>query len=340
MRILGYQREEMIGRTSLELGIWESQAERDRVIRALEEQGTARDIEINLRGKTGESFVGLLSAESIDIDGEMYILSMINDITERKRAEEEIERLHADLAVRAAELEAANRELEAFNYTVAHDLRKPLTVINGYWQLIRELCGDKLNEACNSYLREAYDGTWRMNRLIDALLNFSRLAHIEPRRETVDLSVVAQTVAAELQLAEPARRVAFLIADGVSAEGDAGLLRAVLDNLLGNAWKYTGTRNEGIIEFGTTEVDGKLAYFVRDNGAGFDMADADKLFTPFRRLPGAEEYKGFGIGLATVERIIQRHGGRVWAEGEPGKGSTFYFTLPAGGELSNGHWGT
>jgi light-regulated signal transduction histidine kinase (bacteriophytochrome) len=254
-------------------------------------------------------------------------LAVMVDVTERKRAEEEIERLNTDLAARAAELEAANRELEAFNYTVAHDLRKPLTVVNGYCQAIRELCGNKLDEACKDYLREAYNGTWRMNRLIDALLNFSRLAHVETHPETVDLSAMAHEVAAELKLAESERRVTFRIADGVSADGDAALLRVVLDNLLGNAWKYNGTRDDVIIEFGITEVDGKPVYFVRDNGVGFDMADADKLFTPFQRLPGAEECGGFGIGLATVERIIRRHGGRVWAEGEPGKGATFYFTL-------------
>jgi PAS domain S-box-containing protein len=327
MRILGYKRDEVIGRTSLELGIWENQADRNRAMRALEEHGSIRDIEINLKGKTGESFVGLLSAEFIDIDGEQYILSMIKDITERKRMGEEIERLNTDLAARAAELEAANRELEAFNYTVAHDLRKPLTVVNGYCQAIRELCGNQLNEACKGYLREAYDGTWRMNRLIDALLNFSRLAHVKTRRETVDLSAMVHEVAAELQLSEPERRVTFLIADGISADGDADLLRVVLDNLLGNAWKYTGTRDEGIIEFGTTEVDRKPAHFVRDNGQGFAMEDAEKLFLPFQRLPGAEACRGFGIGLATVERIIRRHGGKVWAEGAPGKGATFYFTL-------------
>jgi PAS domain S-box-containing protein len=327
MRILGYQRDELIGRTALELGIWKSQADRDKAMRTLEEHGTERGIEINLTGKTGESFVGLMSAEFINIDDEQYILSMINDITGRKLAEEEIERLNTDLAARAAELEAANRELEAFNYTVAHDLRKPLTVVNGYCQAIRELCGVNLTEACKGYLREAYDGTLRMNRLIDALLNFSRLAHIEPRRETVDLSSVAQAVAAELQLAEPERRVTFLITEGVEANGDANLLRVVLDNLLGNAWKYTGTRDEVIIEFGTTEVDGKPAYFVRDNGSGFDMADAKKMFLPFQRLPGAQECKGFGIGLATVERIVRRHGGKAWAESEPGKEATFYFTL-------------
>jgi len=253
---------------------------------------------------------------------------LFNDITERKRAEEEINGLNTDLAARAAELEAANRELETFNYTVAHDLRKPLTVVNGYYQALMELCNDKLDEACKGYLREAYDGTLRMNRLIDALLNLSRLAHVVPCREMADLSAMAHEVASELKLAEPGRRVTFLIADGVSADGDAGLLRVVLNNLLGNAWKYTGERDEGIIEFGTTEVDGKPAYFIRDNGTGFDMADADKLFIPFQRLAGAEECMGFGIGLATVERIIRRHGGRVWAEGAPGKGACFYFTLP------------
>jgi light-regulated signal transduction histidine kinase (bacteriophytochrome) len=224
-------------------------------------------------------------------------------------------------------MEGAKRELEAFNYTVAHDLRKPLTVVNGYCQAIRELCGDQLDEQCKGHLREAYDGTLRMNRLIDALLNFSRMAHVEPRRETVDLSAMAHEVAAELRLAEPGRRATFRVGEGITVNGDANLLRVVLGNLLGNAWKYTGMQEEALIELGVTEIDGQPACFVRDNGPGFDMAEAEKLFTPFHRLPGAEECRGFGIGLATVERIIRSHGGRVWAEGEPGKGATFYFTL-------------
>jgi light-regulated signal transduction histidine kinase (bacteriophytochrome) len=232
---------------------------------------------------------------------------------------------------KSIDLETANRELEAFNYTVAHDLRKPLTVINGSCQIIREMYGDKVDEKCKSYLQEAYDGTLNMNRLIDVLLNFSRMGHVEPRREAFDFSAMAHEVAAGLKLAEPERQVTFLIADGVSAEGDASLLRVVLDNLLGNALKYTGMREEAVIEFGTKKVDKRPAYYVRDNGTGFDMADADKLFIPFQRLPGAVECKGFGIGLATVERIIVRHGGQVWAEGEAGKGAIFYFTLSAAG---------
>lgn len=261
-------------------------------------------------------------------DGKMRgVVHVARDITERKLAEAEIKRLNADLAARTSELEAVNRELEAFNYTVAHDLRKPLTVVNCCCQTLMELCGDRLDEECTGYLRDAYDGTWRMNRLIEALLKFSHLANARLSREMVDLSAMAQASAAELKLTDPERRVKFRLAEGIIANGDAGLLRAVLDNLLGNAWKYTVMREEGIIEFGVVDIDGERAFFVRDNGAGFDMSYAESLFIPFQRLPGVEEISGFGIGLATVERIIRRHGGRVWAESEPDKGATFYFTL-------------
>jgi PAS domain S-box-containing protein len=265
--------------------------------------------------------------EAVAIESRQECRLAVIDMSERKRLEEKLEILYADLAARAAELEAANSELEAFNYSVSHDLRRPLTVINGYCQVIQELSGDKLDEPSKGYLQEIYEGTLRMNRLIDTLLNFSRITRVGMHHEEVDLSRMAHEVTAELRLSEPKRRVTFHVADGVKADGDANLLRVVLDNLLGNAWKYTGTRKEGIIEFGTLEVDGKPAYSVRDNGAGFDMAHSDKLFTSFHRLPGAEECRGFGIGLATVERIIRRHGGRVWAESDPGQGATFYFTL-------------
>jgi len=327
LRTLGYRREEIVGRTMLELGVWKDTSARGLVVRRLKAEGMVRDLEVNFRAKDGKTLTGLFSADLIDFNGDRYMLSIVNDITERKRMEEEIKRLNIDLAARAAQLEAVNTELEAFNYTVAHDLRKPLTVVNGYCQALQELCGDRLDEQCKGFLQEAYNGTWRMNRLIDALLDFSRLSHVEPHRETVDLSAMAREVAVELRLTEPGRRVTFQIADGISVDGDASLLRVVLDNLLGNAWKYSGTAAEGIIEFGTMEVDGKPACFVRDNGAGFDMANADILFAPFQRLPGAEKSLGFGIGLATVERIIHRHGGKVWAEGAPGQGATFYFTL-------------
>jgi PAS domain S-box-containing protein len=251
------------------------------------------------------------------------------DITERKLAENEVERLNEQLAEHAANLEDANRELEAFNYTVAHDLRNPLNIICSYCQAIKEVCSDKLSMPCRRYVQETYDGAMRMNRLIEALLNFSQLTHAELKKETVDFSRMAKEVTGELEMTTGERRVEIRIADSINASGDANLLRVVLNNLFGNAWKFTGTRQEAVIEFGVMDIDGKQAYFVRDNGTGFDNADRDKLFIPFQRFSGAEECRGFGIGLATVERIIKRHGGRVWAEGEPGMGAVFYFTLQA-----------
>lgn len=253
---------------------------------------------------------------------------IVMDITGRKQMEADIRGLNADLAARATQLAAVNQELEAFNYTVAHDLRKPLTVINGYCQVITDVCGDMLDENCKGYLLEAYNGTVRMNRLIDDLLNFSGVGHAEPKRQQVNLSSLANQVASELQQAEMERRVTFRISDDISADTDPALLRIVLNNLFGNAWKYTGIREEGIIEFDTAEFDGRRAYFVRDNGIGFDPSDAGKLFEPFQRLENAKVAGGLGIGLATVVRVIKRLGGEVWAKGEPEKGATFYFTLP------------
>jgi PAS domain S-box-containing protein len=233
------------------------------------------------------------------------------------------------LSARAAQLEDANKELETFNYTAAHDLRQPLNLINGYTQAVEMLCGEKLNAECLGYLQETYAAVDRMNRLIEALLKYSRLGRIDVDTKEVDLSKMAQAVAEELRKADPEREVSFRTAEGITVNGDENLLRMVLENLIGNAWKYTSIR-EGIaaeLEFGATNVDGKTAFFVRDNGAGFDMAEAGNLFAPFKRLSGTTDLRGFGIGLATVERIIQRHGGKVWARGERGKGATFYFTL-------------
>lgn len=248
------------------------------------------------------------------------------DITERKRAEQEVERLNSDLKNHAAELEAANIELEAFNYSVSHDLRRPLTLINSYCQEVEELCGAKLDPQCRNFLQEINEGSLRMNRLIGTLLTFASVSRIEINHESVDLSAMANSVASELKLAAPEKMATFRIAEGITAEGDPGLLQVVLDNLIGNAWKFAGGRQEAVIEFARTEVDGKPAYMVRDNGPGFDMALADKLFQPFQRLPGADT-EGQGIGLATVDRIVRRHGGKVWAQSKPGEGASFYFTL-------------
>ena len=187
--------------------------------------------------------------------------------------------------------------------------------------------GENLDDQGRRYVENILNGGQRMAQIIEAMLDFSAISRDELHRENVDLSELAVVVMAELQLSAPERMVSFTIAKGLEVNGDARLLRSVMENLFGNAWKYTGNVPHSCIEFGKMEEGGVSVYFVRDNGAGFDMAHSDKLFAPFHHLPETEEFAGPGVGLATVERIIRRHGGRVWAEGEPGKGATFYFTL-------------
>ena len=293
------------------------------------------------RRKDGSEFPVEICLSFIETVNGVLVMAFISDITLRKRAEDEILRLNVELSARAAELEASNRkletanqELEAFNYTVAHDLRQPLNLLALYCQTIDALCGDQFKGDCAGYVQKTYKATVQMNSLINALFNFSHSGQVDLRREKVDLSALVHGVVEGLAPTASERHVEFQIADGVVAYADSDLVRVVLDNLLGNAWKYTGSRERAIIEFGEMEVDGRAIYFVRDNGAGFHMVDADKLFTPFQRLPGAEEFKGFGIGLATVGRIILRHGGKVWAESEIDKVTTIYFTLSAD-EISN-----
>jgi len=258
----------------------------------------------------------------------------LSDITERKRgeearkkAEEYITTLNEKLKRNVEELSSANKELEAFSYTVSHDLRSPLRSIDGFSQEILEDYGDKLDNDGVDALRRIRAASQRMGLLIDGLLNLSRLSRSEIVRGTVDLSLMAHDIAADLRKAQPGRAVEIVIAEGLTDEGDERLLYVLLQNLLGNAWKFTGKVANARLEFGVNQIDGGKAYFVRDNGAGFDMAFAGKLFRPFQRLHDTVDFSGTGIGLATVQRIVHRHGGRVWAEGEGGRGATFYFTL-------------
>lgn len=325
--MLGYSHEEFRGKKLWEIGAFTDTEASKAAFEALQQKEYLRYEDLPLEARDGRLIEVEFVSNVYTVDSKKVIQCNIRDITARKRAEKEIEILNATLAARAYELETVNQELEAFSHTVSHDLRRPLTSINGYCQVVQELCSANLDEQCRGYFQEIYDGTLRMNVLIDTLLNFALLTRSELHRETVDLSRMARAVAAELKMGEPGRKVTFSIADGVTVNGDPKLLRVVLENLFGNSWKYTSKREDAVIEFGMAEVDGKPAYFVRDNGAGFDMAHSDKLFTPFQRLPGTSEYTGHGIGLATVQRIVQRHDGRVWAEGEVGKGATFYFTL-------------
>jgi len=239
----------------------------------------------------------------------------------------ELKRAEGEAKAYAAQLEASNKELEAFSYSVSHDLRAPLRSIDGFSQATLEDYGDRLDAQGKDYLRRIRAGSQRMGQLIDDLLALSRLTRQEMRRQPADLSAMAKAIAGDLREAHPERRVDFVIAEEAVAQGDRRLLRVVLENLLGNAWKFTGKHPHASIEFGVTGDGGGPAYFVRDNGAGFDMAYAGKLFGAFQRLHRADEFPGTGIGLATVQRIVRRHGGRVWAEGEMGQGATFYFTL-------------
>jgi light-regulated signal transduction histidine kinase (bacteriophytochrome) len=249
-----------------------------------------------------------------------YIAQVQHDITERKQAEEKLEHSNTQLA-------ATNKELEAFSYSVSHDLRAPLRTIDGFSQALLEDYPDKLDEQGKDYLQRVRSASQRMGVLIDDLLKLSRLSRSEMHKESVDLSALVEEIAAELQQTQPERHVELVISRGLTASGDRQLLRVALVNLLGNAWKFTGKRQQARIEFGATQNGDKKAYFVRDNGAGFDMTYANKLFGAFQRLHETTEFPGTGIGLATVQRIIHRHGGSVWAEGAMGEGATFYFTL-------------
>ncbi len=279
-----------------------------------------KTVELVGQRKDGAEFPIELSLAASHVGDVPAFTAIIRDITNRKRRDEELRQY-------AAQLEAANAELDAFAYSVSHDLRAPLRGIDGFSQALLEDYQARLDDTGRGYLRRVRAGTQRMAQLIDDLLALSRVTRAEFRRERLDLSGLAETTAAELRRSTPRRDVEFVIAPGITVDGDARLLQIVLENLLGNAWKYTGKCARARIEFGVSRQDGKVSYYVRDNGAGFDMTYASKLFGAFQRLHTSGEFEGTGIGLATVQRIVPRHGGRVWAEGAVGQGATFYFTL-------------
>lgn len=231
------------------------------------------------------------------------------------------------LVEQSVQLEAVNRELEAFSYSVSHDLRAPLRSVEGFSSALKEDCAERLDETCHDYLARISAAIKRMEHLIEGLLRLSRLSRAELHREPVDLGAMVREIAEELGKTHPDRPVTVRVADDVGVTADPALMGVVVTNLLENAWKFTTGVEHPVIEFGVGESDGERHYFVRDNGAGFDPAHADKLFVPFQRLHSLEEFPGTGIGLATVQRILHRHGGRIWAEGKEGEGATFYFTL-------------
>jgi PAS domain S-box-containing protein len=354
-KTFGWRCAEVKGHSSQEFVTWENPSDRVMVLAMLRDNREVRNLEIPFRTKTGETFIGLYSADIIMVNGEKCLLSIAEDITELKRAREQIEILNTNLSWRAVELESANeqlavtlnelesvnerldetnqelllsnQELEAFNYSVTHDLRNPLNNISGISQVLLELSANSLDANSKGFLTSIVEETQRMDHLIKTLLNFSRITRTELSSEEIDLSNLARSISVELQFMNQQRSVVFSIAEGIHAVGDPALLTVLLKNLLGNAWKYTGKTKAALITFGQVQQGGETVYFVQDNGCGFDMKDVHMMFHPFRRLHQDTDFEGTGIGLATVQRIVQRHGGKVWAEGVVGKGATVYFTL-------------
>jgi PAS domain S-box-containing protein len=325
-RIFGYSADEIIGK-SVSLLVPSGRENEETMILETVARGDVTHFDTVRRRKDGRHIdVSVTISPVRDAAGHVVGVSKVaHDITDRKQAEEA-------LATAKDKAEAANRELEAFSYSVAHDLRAPLRGMNGFAQVLLDTYKDKLDAEGQDWLHEILLNAKKMGELIDGLLSLARVTRTELKSERADLSGIAREAAAHLRATDPKRPLEITVQDDLHADVDSRLARALFENLLGNAWKFTAKVPAACIEFGATEKDGAPAFFVRDNGAGFDMAFASKLFAPFQRLHTADEFAGTGIGLATVQRIVHRHGGRVWAEGTVDGGATFYFTLPARGE--------
>jgi PAS domain S-box-containing protein len=326
----------ILGKTRWELpgaplqGSWEEHR------RALECHEPFREFEVKRMGEDGRTRVLSLSGAPVfDDEGRFSGYRGVGrDITERRRAEQEIERLNAELEERVkqrtAELEAANAELEAFSYSIAHDLRSPLTSIDGFSHTLDELYGKVLGEPGRHYIGRIRAGVQQMSDLTDAMLTLARLSRVKLRFEKVDLAALARATIAQLRDAQPQRNATLEVPNHLYAHGDPRLLAQVVANLVGNAWKFSGKKSDTRITVGSREGEtGETVYYVADCGAGFDMAYASRLFGPFQRLHAASEFEGTGIGLALVQKIVLRHGGRIWAESRSGCGATFFFTLAA-----------
>jgi len=323
-RMFGYGREELLGKP-IEILVPDRFRDahvkhRDRYFGDPRTRPMGAGIDLLGRRKDGSDFPVEISLSPLHTPDGMLVTAAIRDITERKLVE--LERRRAEEAIRKL-----NKELEAFSYSVSHDLRAPLRAIDGFSQVLLEDYAEKLDAQGRDHLGRIRQASQRMAQLIDDLLALSRLSRTELRHAPVDLSGIGRAVAEDLGERDPARRISWEIAPGLATVGDPHLLQIALANLLENAWKFTGQRPEATIALGAQEQKGERVYFVRDDGVGFDMAYASKLFSPFQRLHRQSEFEGTGIGLVTVQRIVHRHGGRIWAESAVGRGATFFFTL-------------
>ncbi|HWB76468.1 MAG TPA: PAS domain S-box protein [Nannocystaceae bacterium] len=317
-RMFGYERAELVG-ASVDILVPMRHRERHgghRVGYVANPRARAMgsDLDLHAVRKDGTTFPVEISLSPLETEDGTLISSAIRDVTLRKETE------HA--------LKLAYKELESFSYSIAHDLRAPLRGMNGFAQVLLEDYADRLDDEGRDCLREIHDNALRMGALIDALLSLSRLSRSELRCEPVDLAAYARAALGRLASVEPGRKVELAAPPELPAWADPALARTLVENLVGNAWKFSARRPDARIEIGAAATDGRPAFFVRDNGVGFDMAHASKLFAPFQRLHRESDFAGTGIGLATAQRIVQRHGGRIWAEGRPDAGAAFFFTLP------------
>ncbi len=334
-KVLGYTEAELTQKLFIEFVHPDDREATLAEMSKLSSGGTVHSFENRYLCKDGSYRTLLWNASPSLSDGAIYAVA--HDITDRKRTEQEISILNETLLHRAAALSSSNKELEAFSYSVSHDLRTPLRSIDGFSQALLDDYAQNLDDTGRDYLRRVRAAAQRMSNLIDDLLQLSRITRAEIRQQETNLSDIARTVIDELKMQNPHRKVTVSIQDNLWAYGDPRLLQVAMQNLLGNAWKYSSREDEAIIEFGVAMDKPGQTYYVRDNGVGFDMAFAGKLFGAFERLHAPDEFEGTGVGLATVHRIIRRHGGDIWAESTVGSGATFYFTIGLIGTRGGSH---
>jgi PAS domain S-box-containing protein len=321
--ITGYAPEEVVGRNPRYLQGPLTDPAHIRALHDAVAEGKPCRLELINYHKDGHPFWNEVAIDPIrDESGEIrYWLALKTDVNKRKEAEEALKKA-------VAELERSNQELDSFAHTVSHDLKNPIGAINGFAKLLMGSQGDKLSPDGKELLQSVINSSTRMKELVEDILLFAESSRAEIHREKVDLSAIAQTASENLQKTDPQRKVAWGIAQGLVVQGDPKYLRFALENLFSNAWKYSGKKAETIIEFGVKEEGGEKVFYVKDNGAGFDQANAKTLFQPFARFHAKSDFQGSGVGLSTVARVLEKHGGRIWADSKPGEGATFFFTVP------------